>query len=321
MPIPKPTGDESQSEFMARCMGDSVMNDDYPDNPQRAAVCHSQWRRAHGGKQMRHVILKSEDGKLKEQDMTGEELSAWFHENTKDGTVLQDITLFTDVALKAVDGETADWVLSDMSLDRDMERVDPNGGDFKNYKQNPVVLWSHDYTRPAIGKMENCKVKDGQVVGKVTFDSRENDPFAYMVGQKVKSGIISAGSVGFKPNTVEFVDDAKDPTRMVHRKWELMEFSICNVPSNHNALAQRSIEADGDNPGITLEALDKRLKELETLNAKKTYADILFTEEGKPSLPRTETKIAFFNLPEGGKPSRGTTPDAFTQLGESRHEG
>jgi uncharacterized protein len=43
MPIPKPTKDEKQDEFISRCMGDGVMVKDYPDEKQRAAICYTQW--------------------------------------------------------------------------------------------------------------------------------------------------------------------------------------------------------------------------------------------------------------------------------------
>jgi hypothetical protein len=48
MPIPKPSADEKESEFISRCMGDSVMNKDYPDNKQRAAICYGSWKNAKG---------------------------------------------------------------------------------------------------------------------------------------------------------------------------------------------------------------------------------------------------------------------------------
>lgn len=44
MPLPTPHDGEKQEEFVSRCMGDKVMNTDYPDQKQRAAVCYSQWR-------------------------------------------------------------------------------------------------------------------------------------------------------------------------------------------------------------------------------------------------------------------------------------
>lgn len=41
--LPKPSG-ETEDEFISRCMGDSTMNKEFPDEKQRAAVCYSQWR-------------------------------------------------------------------------------------------------------------------------------------------------------------------------------------------------------------------------------------------------------------------------------------
>ena len=45
MPLPKPSKNEKQSEFVSKCMGDSMMNKDFPDQKQRAAVCYSQFKR------------------------------------------------------------------------------------------------------------------------------------------------------------------------------------------------------------------------------------------------------------------------------------
>ena len=47
MPIPTPNKKEKSSqEFVSRCMGDKVMNKEYPDQKQRAAICYSQYKRA-----------------------------------------------------------------------------------------------------------------------------------------------------------------------------------------------------------------------------------------------------------------------------------
>jgi len=45
MPMPEPRAGESEEDFIDRCMGDSVMVEDFPDNNQRAAICHRQWRK------------------------------------------------------------------------------------------------------------------------------------------------------------------------------------------------------------------------------------------------------------------------------------
>lgn len=44
MPIPKPRENEVQAHFIARCMGDDMMNEEYPEEDQRAAICYQTWR-------------------------------------------------------------------------------------------------------------------------------------------------------------------------------------------------------------------------------------------------------------------------------------
>lgn len=51
MPIPTPRRGEDEDTFMSRCMSSDTMNEDYPDQEQRAAVCFRQWREAHEGKE------------------------------------------------------------------------------------------------------------------------------------------------------------------------------------------------------------------------------------------------------------------------------
>lgn len=46
MPLPIPTAEEKEKDFIGRCMGDGVMNKEYPDGKQRTAVCYSQFRSA-----------------------------------------------------------------------------------------------------------------------------------------------------------------------------------------------------------------------------------------------------------------------------------
>ena len=39
----EPSAGESQDEFISRCMGSDTMNNEYPDESQRAAVCYAYW--------------------------------------------------------------------------------------------------------------------------------------------------------------------------------------------------------------------------------------------------------------------------------------
>ena len=44
MPIPKPTEKEARADFISRCMGNDMINAEYPDTEKRAAVCNAQWK-------------------------------------------------------------------------------------------------------------------------------------------------------------------------------------------------------------------------------------------------------------------------------------
>jgi hypothetical protein len=40
--IPSPEGGENENDFISRCM--SELNEEFPDESQRAAVCYKSWR-------------------------------------------------------------------------------------------------------------------------------------------------------------------------------------------------------------------------------------------------------------------------------------
>jgi len=134
------------------------------------------------------------------------------------------------------------WTLSTFDLDRFGERIDPQGWDFKRYMENPVVEWAHRYDIPAIGKIEGLTVGADGLHGLVYFNDKSFDPFGWSIGQRVKAGVIRAGSVGFRVMEIEIPprEDSRDGTSLIFRKQELLEFSICNVPANPWALVKKN---------------------------------------------------------------------------------
>jgi len=145
-------------------------------------------------------------------------------------------------------GQGFAWTLSTFDLDRYGERIDPQGWDFRRYMNNPIVEWAHRYDIPAIGKIEGLTVDDEGLHGVVFFNDKSFDQFGWSIGQRVKAGVIRAGSVGFKPIEIEIPskeeapNGGKDGTSLIFRKQELLEFSICNVPANPFALAKTNEE-------------------------------------------------------------------------------
>lgn len=148
------------------------------------------------------------------------------------------------------------WTFSTFDEDRDEERIDPKGWMLENYQRNPVVLWAHDSMIPAIGYAEGTKITSNVLGGDVIFNEKEVDPFGYGIGQRVATGSIRSGSVGFLIYKIE-IQETESEARLIFRNQELLEFSICNVPANPFAL-HRSTETvetttlppipDGDDP-------------------------------------------------------------------------
>jgi HK97 family phage prohead protease len=162
--------------------------------------------------------------------------------------VAGDVELIASVPLHLTEENEKEkgfaWTLSTFDLDRYGERIDPMGWDFSQYIKNPVVEWSHRYDIPAIGKIEELTVDDNGLHGFVFFNDKSFDTFGWSIGERVRAGVIRAGSVGFRVMEIEIPskDDSKDGTTLIFRKQELLEFSICNVPANPYALA-KTIEA------------------------------------------------------------------------------
>jgi HK97 family phage prohead protease len=158
--------------------------------------------------------------------------------------VAGDVELIASVPFHLTEETQAEkgfmWTLSTFDLDRFGERIDPQGWDFKRYMANPIVEWAHRYDIPAIGKIEGLAVDSEGLHGLVFFNDKSFDAFGWSIGQRVKAGVIRAGSVGFRVIEIEIPskEDSKDGTSLIFRKQELLEFSICNVPANPFALAK-----------------------------------------------------------------------------------
>jgi len=208
------------------------------------------------------ILTKSVDDKYVEQFYSTKQLQDWFVENTdKEGNVTEDIVIFDDAEVKVNSEGRIEMVMSDSTLDRSFERMDQTGWKLKNYKKNPVMLWSHDIRIPAIGIMEKVDVReDEKLKGFPKFDLKDVDAFAWMIGQKIESGTLRAGSVGFRVLKLEVIENEKDPTRYVIREMELYEFSIVNVPALPTALT--NWRKDEDEEGKSeIDALKKTVED------------------------------------------------------------
>ena len=132
-------------------------------------------------------------------------------------------------------------IISTAAIDRDGEIVKPDGLKRKNYSGNPVVLVNHDYQSLPIGRCLWVKTDGDKVIAKYTVSDKTQ--LARDVWGLLQDGVLGAHSIGFHslsasaPTVVEKrADPNLENARLIHREWELFEFSIVGVPANPEAL-------------------------------------------------------------------------------------
>ena len=116
------------------------------------------------------------------------------------------------------------------SLDRAGDIIEPGAwtkGGLDNYKNNPILLFNHDYDRP-IGRAKELEVsKDGlDITARVSKAAGE-------IKDLIKDGVLGAFSVGFKVKDADYINET-DGYKI--KDAELFEVSVVSVPCNQNAV-------------------------------------------------------------------------------------
>lgn len=136
-------------------------------------------------------------------------------------------------------GESKDqaitFVLSTDDVDRHGDVIAADGWALDSYRENPVLLWAHDYRKPAIGRAAKVWVEPHRLLATMEFAPTE---FAQEVASLYRSGFQWGVSVGFKPLRYEERRDERTGAFLGLRflEQELLEVSAVPVPANRSAL-------------------------------------------------------------------------------------
>lgn len=173
MPIPKPRSNETQDGFMGRCMGDSVMVDEY-DESQRFKICGTQWEN-------REKMMK----KRSEKYLEFKELKADEEKGTFEGYLS---------------------VYDVVDLGNDMVR---KGAFDKTIKENDGVvplLYMHDVRQP-IGTLELKNDDHGlKVEGQLLLDiQRAGETYTLL-----KADVMTGLSIGYQTVRAKIVKGVRN---------------------------------------------------------------------------------------------------------------
>jgi HK97 family phage major capsid protein/HK97 family phage prohead protease len=130
----------------------------------------------------------------------------------------------------------AEFVLSDATVDRYGDIVEPSGWDLTNFKSNPIALFGHNSGFP-IGRWENIRVEAGKLVGRLALAKRGTSERLDEMISLVEQGILRTISVGFRPLEWEPIDPKLPHGGQRYKMQELLEASLVSVPANPAAVA------------------------------------------------------------------------------------
>ena len=140
-------------------------------------------------------------------------------------------------ARQAEDGSGHRMVIAANEVSRNGDDLNLRGVSFKDYRKNPVVLWSHD-SWGGIPIAKTLKIghdDQGRIVADFEFNS--DDEFAARVENAWNGGFIRGASIRYIPTkVVEVRNEAGEIERSRIDKSELLEWSLVPVPADPDSV-------------------------------------------------------------------------------------
>ena len=134
-------------------------------------------------------------------------------------------------------GDGLEFVLSDATVDRYGDIVEPGGWDLRNFKRNPIALFGHSAGFP-IGTWSDLRVEGAKLIGRLNLAARGTSARLDELIGLVEQGILRAVSVGFRPMEYEPIDKTNPYAGQRYKRQELLETSLVSVPANPAAVAR-----------------------------------------------------------------------------------
>lgn len=140
---------------------------------------------------------------------------------------------------------TTKVIASTPSVDRYGDVVAPDWK-LERFAANPVVVWSHDYSQPPVGKVTDLSMDGDALIASIKWDDSEPGSMGATVARQFREGYLSAVSVGFAPTKStprkELPEDhpAAGKSGQYLTGNELLEISAVSIPANPEAVAIRA---------------------------------------------------------------------------------
>ena len=152
-------------------------------------------------------------------------------------------------------------------------------GGLDNFKNNPVILFNHNYDRP-IGRAKEIGVGENGLELTARISKSAGD-----IKDLIKDGVLGAFSVGFKVKDAEYLTET-DGYKI--KDAELFEVSVVSVPCNQNAVFSLAKSFDNmeeynsfKKDFIKTNSIDANAKIEQSSEAKADKTETIMSEEKK----------------------------------------
>ncbi|SIO49791.1 phage prohead protease, HK97 family/phage major capsid protein, HK97 family,TIGR01554 [Bradyrhizobium erythrophlei] len=199
--VPDPDDDESENDFMDRCVDQLMSDNDDLEEDDALDACQMAW-----------------DDRSAEAARCRE-------------------TSGTTFKTHAAEVHGMEFVLSDESVDRMGDIISASGWDLANFNKNPIALFGHQTSFP-IGKWADLRVDGAALKGKLIMAPEGTSARIDEIRRLIDADILRAVSVGFRVlERKARKNDQGDYVGEHFLRQELLETSLVSVPANANALA------------------------------------------------------------------------------------
>lgn len=173
--------------------------------------------------------------------------------------------------LEGYEGRIYEVLVTDQTPDRMGDVIAAAGVDLKNYKKNPVILFSHDSKSVPVGssiKTWYDSVTESVKSYALFYDSRvDTTGKSDQIFRFVSAGALKGASIGFNP--IEMYSPNNPDERktlgigqygIYFKKCEMLEYSICTIGCNPNAGVKSEVLTEDDL--LVLKSLETKEEDL-----------------------------------------------------------